>query len=73
MSFSMSAASQVAVEVFDIQGKRIRTFSTGFQQAGTHAVSWDCMNSGGHRVRPGIYRMSIKFDGMRRTTNVVVL
>lgn len=47
----------VTIEVFNIMGQRIATFSDEIygSEARTEPIMWDCRTSGGHRLATGVY------------------
>jgi hypothetical protein len=53
--FDVPRAERVAIEVFDLQGRKIRTLVRGWQPAGAHEVSWNRVTDSGARAAPGVY------------------
>jgi len=51
----LGSAAEVELEVFDPNGRRLRTMALGSMTAGEHQVTWDAMDDGGRRVAPGVY------------------
>lgn len=49
------AAGQVAVEVFDVMGRRVRTVTRGIRPAGSYALRWDGCNGAGQPCPAGVY------------------
>jgi hypothetical protein len=47
--------AQIQLDLFDVQGRRIRRLVEGWQTGGDQIVAWDGSDDGGHRVAPGIY------------------
>jgi len=58
--FDLPAATRVALDIFDIQGRGIRMLASGKYPAGDHAVDGDKRATDGSMVQPGVYlyRMS---------------
>ena len=63
----------VEIDVFDLQGRRIRTLVEGAQPAGRHAASWDGRDSGGRRAAAGVYFIRMKSDTLRETKKITLL
>ena len=64
MRFSVqSNASLVQIDVFNVEGRRVRTLVDRHLTAGTHVVGWDTLNTGGSRVAPGFYFARLMING----------
>ena len=59
--FSVRAA-QVHVEVYALNGTRLRQLYSGPQSAGPHEQRWDGRDDQGAVVQPGIYLMRVEVD-----------
>ncbi len=55
ISYSLPTASNIKLEIYDVMGRMIKSFTTNLQSSGTHQVVWDGTNSNGVRVSSGIY------------------
>ena len=55
LAWTLEQASQVAIDAYDVHGKRVRRIRQGFQPAGRHTTTWDLADEGGKAVRPGLY------------------
>ena len=53
--FFLAAPGELRVDLFDVQGRRIRTFERRGLAAGEHVLSWDGRDGAGHRVGAGVY------------------
>ena len=53
--FEIASPTQTELSIFDITGKRVKTFSTGFRNEGLHTVSWDGRNDNGDLATNGVY------------------
>jgi flagellar hook assembly protein FlgD len=54
-TFSLPAAADVSLAIYDLAGRRVRTLASGVHAAGTHAHRWDGRNASGSQVSPGLY------------------
>ncbi len=52
---SLPAETRVAVEVFDLLGRRVRTLSRAFLSAGDHRFAWDGRDQSGSEVAGALY------------------
>ncbi len=55
LSFTLGAAADVAVEVFDVLGRRVATLADGPRPAGAHEVAWD-----GRALASGVYHVRLR-------------
>ncbi len=58
--FSLSAASKVELEIFNILGQKVYAIGTGNLSAGTHAITWPGRTNGGADLASGIYFYRLK-------------
>jgi hypothetical protein len=71
ISYILSAAGEVRLEVFNTLGQRVATLVSEFQAAGPHAVTWDGRSTQGQTVPSGVYlyRLSAGTDtALRKMT-----
>ncbi len=55
ISYALSFASDVTLEIYDLTGKKVRTLVQGYQSAGMHKVNWDGRDQNGKSVASGMY------------------
>ncbi len=74
IEYSVPAASEVRVGIYNLLGQEIRTLAFGEHQPGFYTAMWDGLNSNGARVESGvyIYRMSSQ-AGFSATKKLVLL
>lgn len=53
--FTLPAAGNVTLEIFDVLGRRVRTLVDGWTSIGDHSIPWDGTDSDGLQVSSGIY------------------
>lgn len=53
--YSLPAAAEVHLEIYDLQGRRVRTLSREIRMAGEHTVTWDGCDEAGRVVASGLY------------------
>lgn len=62
IGFSLPSASDHSLTVYDVAGRRVRTLSSGFREAGPHEVVWDGRNTEGNLVPAGVYFYALRAD-----------
>ena len=72
IGYALPEASEVALEVYNVQGQRIRELVGGRQPAGWHAVVWDGRNSNGKPVPSGVYVVRMTAHPVRGSGNAFV-
>jgi hypothetical protein len=55
ISYTLSAAGQVRLEVYNTLGRHVITLVEGYQPSGTYTVTWDGRNESGSGVPSGVY------------------
>ncbi len=55
ISYQLSAVSDVALKIYDVLGREVRTLVNQGQTAGQHVVQWDGTDQNGRRVASGVY------------------
>jgi hypothetical protein len=73
LHFELAWEGDVALEIFDVRGARVRTLATGRWPAGAHAVAWDGRRDDGQRTAPGVYMARLAAGGYRATRKLVVI
>lgn len=63
MRFGLPHPAEVALEVFDLQGRKVRTLASGLQTAGWHDLSWNGDMEGGARSSAGLYFVRFRTEG----------
>ncbi len=73
IEFSVPRTSIVALEVYDIAGRKVRTLVSQAVPAGTKRVIWDGCNSDGAAAASGVYFYQIRVGDFRETRKMVLL
>jgi hypothetical protein len=63
LKFSLSQPAEVCLEVYDLQGRRIRTLVRAWQSEGTHVAVWNGRNQSNELVPSGIYLWRFLIQG----------
>jgi hypothetical protein len=64
--YELPKTSEVQLDVYNMQGKKVRTLFSGAQTQGLHSLYWNGTDDLGHDVASGVYvyRMSADIDGV---------
>ncbi len=73
ITFTLGHASPVRLEVFDVSGRRVRTLTQGFTEAGTRHIEWDGRGGQGAPVPAGTYFLRLSAAGRTVTNKLLVL
>ena len=71
--FELAREGDVAIEVYDLRGARVRTLLRGRHEAGRHSVAWDGRDESGGRAAAGVYlvRMTAgSYSGQQKLVRV---
>jgi hypothetical protein len=60
ISFTTTRAGRVAVGIFDVSGRRVRTLADATLESGPHTLNWDGSQENGGRAAPGIYFLKLR-------------
>jgi len=72
--YSLSAPGRVAVRVYDVRGRLVRTLVDAVQPAGVHAARWNGSVDSGRRSASGIYFYVITYpDGHTSSKKMAIL
>lgn len=72
-SFSLAVEGQVDLEVFNLQGARVRTLINQRMGAGTHRLDWDGLDGQGGRAPTGTYYIRLASNGGTLKSRFVLL
>jgi hypothetical protein len=71
IAFSLSASEEIAVEVLDIQGRRVSTVYHG-SASGNQKIDWNGTDDSGSRLVSGLYFIVVKTAKKRSVLKVVL-
>lgn len=72
MALSLPVASQYTLDIYNIAGQKIRTFS-GFNEAGVVNLVWDGTDASGSTVASGVYFYTVKAGDFSASKRMVML
>ena len=73
ISFALERQTQIAIAIYDIKGRRIRSVVDRVFEAGPHSVVWDGADSHGNAVCSGIYFYRVIAPASAHTGKVTLL
>lgn len=59
ITYSCRYQSRIRLEIFDVQGRRVRTLVVGGSEAGPHRLEWNLNTDSGVRIGSGVYFMRL--------------
>ncbi|MDO9695035.1 MAG: FlgD immunoglobulin-like domain containing protein [Candidatus Latescibacteria bacterium] len=71
--FELTREGPVQLEVFDLEGRRVRTLVDGWFTAGPHTAEWDGLDGEGGGVGSGVYLFQLRGDGYVETRQVTLI
>jgi len=72
--YTLPCLCQIALKVFDIQGREIRILSREVQTPGTHSIVWNGMDDDGEPVASGMYFYQLQTStGHTQTKKMILL
>lgn len=72
ITFGIINDERISVDIFDIQGQLVNTLINKNLQAGWHTINWDGKNKLKEEVPSGIYIVSIKAMGERKSKKLIL-
>ena len=58
--YRLAEPGQVRLEIFDVQGRRVKTLADGYAGLGVYQVEWDGMDASGKPVATGVYLVRLQ-------------
>lgn len=68
IEYRLPSPSEVRIDVFDMQGRSVRSITGGFHAEGTHQIAWDGRNDAGEALPSGVYAYRIRAVTSGRTS-----
>lgn len=73
ISFSLDGSQPFTLNIYDVQGKMIKTLLSGVKEAGEHSINWNGTNSIGNPVDSGVYYYSLECGKRVETRKMLLL
>jgi hypothetical protein len=63
ISLALPKDADVSMDIYDVQGRKVRTLMSGHLSAGYHATDWNGSDEHGNRVGAGVYFCRLRVNG----------
>jgi hypothetical protein len=73
IAFDLARAGRVQLDIYSVDGRRVRGLVDGMRDAGQYTLVWDGRDGDGHQVAAGLYYVRFISGPSRFTRPVVVL
>ena len=73
IAYTLDHAASVDLAVYDVQGRRVRTLTSGLRQPGQHTLRWDGHDDDGARAAGGVYFVRLLVEGVVAASRQLVL
>jgi hypothetical protein len=73
IGFALGQPGRVAVRIYGIGGRLVRTLVDEWREPGRYHVAWDGRTLGGERAAPGVYLCELETTGARATRKMILV
>ena len=73
LRYSLPRPGPVALRIYDLRGRIVRTLLSEWQGAGDHAVSWDGRDDASREIPSGVYLQRLTFGGKSTSKKIAIL
>jgi hypothetical protein len=73
VAYEVPQSSEVAIRVYDVTGKLVRTLVDGAVEPGRYAATWDGRNNSGEAVGSGVYFCTMETPTYHATQKMVLM
>ena len=73
ISFILPQSQKVAIQIFDMNGRLIKTIANSQMQAGVHQLTWNTTNENGTAVAPGMYYLKLNAGNYVETKKMALI
>jgi len=73
IKYSLKNTGHVSIEIFNIQGQKVKTLVNRSEISGDHEVTWNGISDDGTAVSSGVYFYKMKADGSSVTKKMLLL
>lgn len=71
--FTLPRAVQLKLEIYNLQGQRVRVLVNGQLPGGRHTAAWDGRDDSGRALNSGVYWCRIEAEAFTKTQRVILL
>jgi len=73
LQYEMGSTGPVSIDVFDVNGRKIRNLYSGIQIPGQHEIRWDAKDDRGRSMSSGVYLFNVNVNGKTQTAKTLLL
>lgn len=73
LRFTLTREASVALEIFDLSGRRLRSLASGLHPAGPHALVWDGRDAQDRALPSGVYLVRLRGEDFVDSQRVVLI
>jgi hypothetical protein len=73
LRFALPNAALVRLDIYDVNGRRVRQLGSATRPVGEHTTAWDLRDEAGRAVRAGLYFARLEVDGFVLTQKFATL
>ncbi len=73
LKYELGSAGSVSIDVFDVNGRKIRSLYNGISSAGPHEIRWNARDNQGRQMSSGVYLFKVNVDGKVQTAKMLLL
>lgn len=73
IAYTLREAADVRISVYDVRGRRVRSFDVGFKPAGQHAEVWYGRDDGGRKQASGVYFVRLNAGQYEQTRRLLLM
>jgi hypothetical protein len=70
--FKLEKETNVSIDIFSLDGRKIATLIDSEMQAGEHTVKWDGTSTNGQKLSTGIYICTLKTNSVIATQKIIL-
>jgi hypothetical protein len=70
-TFEITAAAEIAIDIYTLEGRKIKTIEPEYFSVGYHTISWDGRDAYGSRLANGVYLYRLKAKGEKKTVTYI--
>ena len=71
-SFILEETAYVSLDIYDLNGKKIKGLAANTLAAGTHLISWDGTSTKGNNMPRGMYLYTLKTNDKQQTGKIIL-
>jgi hypothetical protein len=73
ISYEVASEGWISIQIFDVNGRLIRTLKEDYQRPGAYSIQWDGRAADGGELASGIYFCRLQLDAVKQVRSLVLL